>query len=89
MRLHGQEATHAAGVPPAVLAPHHGRRPRRAGADSVGITKERVERLTRTEGKPGGCGCEGRKRWMNEQGVRVQKAVRDASMAAKHFYYGK
>lgn len=55
---------------------------------SVGITQERVERLTRTEGQPGGCGCGARKKWLNEQGVRVQKAVRDASMAAKNFYYG-
>lgn len=55
---------------------------------SVGITKERVEKLTRTEGQPGGCGCGARKKWLNEQGVRVQKAVRDASMAAKNFYYG-
>lgn len=45
---------------------------------AVGITKERVERLTRTEGKPGGCGCGARKRWLNEAGVRAQVAVRDA-----------
>lgn len=55
---------------------------------SVGITKERVERLTRTEGKPGGCGCDGRKRWLNEAGARVQYAVRDAGQAAAKFYFG-
>lgn len=55
---------------------------------SVGITKERVEKLTRTESKPGGCGCGARKKWLNEQGVRAQKAVRDAGMAVKNFYYG-
>lgn len=46
---------------------------------SVGITQERVERLTRTAGKPGGCGCKQRKRWLNEKGVEVQKAVREAA----------
>lgn len=56
---------------------------------SVGITKDRVESITRTAGKPGGCGCQGRKRWMNEQGVKVQKAIRNAGMAAHQFYYGK
>lgn len=42
----------------------------------IGITKSRVERWTRTEGKPGGCGCAARKRWLNDEGVRVQVAVR-------------
>jgi hypothetical protein len=56
---------------------------------SVGITKERVEKLTRTEGKPGGCGCGARKKWMNEQGAKVQHAIRDAGMAASKFYFGK
>lgn len=46
---------------------------------AVGITQERVERLTRTAGKPGGCGCQGRKRWLNEKGVEVQKAIREAA----------
>ena len=46
---------------------------------SVGITKERVERLTRTEGNPGGCGCDGRKKWLNEKGVEVQKAIRETA----------
>lgn len=56
---------------------------------SVGITKERVERLTRTEGKPGGCGCGARKKWLNEAGAHVQYAVRDAGKAAARFYFGQ
>lgn len=56
---------------------------------SVGITKELVERLTRTEGKPGGCGCDGRKKWLNEAGAKVQYAVRDAGKAAAKFYLGQ
>ena len=56
---------------------------------TVGITKERVERLTRTEGKPGGCGCDGRKKWLNEKGAAVQYAVRDAGQAAAKFYFGE
>ena len=46
---------------------------------SVGITQERVERLTRTAGKPGGCGCQARKKWLNEAGVEVQKAIRETA----------
>jgi hypothetical protein len=56
---------------------------------SVGITKERVERLTRTEGKPGGCGCGARQKWLNEAGAKVQYAVRDAGQAAAKFYFGQ
>ena len=41
-----------------------------------GVTKERVERWTRTAGKPGGCGCEARKKWLNDAGVRVQRVAR-------------
>lgn len=55
---------------------------------SVGITKERVERLTRTDGKPGGCGCGARQKWLNEAGAAVQYAVRDAGKAAAKFYFG-
>ncbi len=58
------------------------------GLTALGITKERVERLTRTEGKPGGCGCEGRKQWLNEAGNRVQIKARNALIAAKKFYVG-
>jgi hypothetical protein len=56
---------------------------------SVGITKERVERLTRTAGKPGGCGCDQRKKWLNEAGAKVQYAVRDAGKTAAKFYFGQ
>ena len=44
---------------------------------TIGITRERVEQLTRTEGKPGECGCAGRKKWLNEKGVQVQTAIRE------------
>lgn len=46
---------------------------------TIGITQERVEKLTRTAGKPGGCGCAGRKKWLNERGVEVQKAIRETA----------
>jgi hypothetical protein len=58
------------------------------GLTAIGITKARVERWTRTEGKPGGCGCEGRKRWLNEVGNEVQITARNALVAAKKFYVG-
>lgn len=54
----------------------------------IGITKERVEKLTRTEGKPGGCGCEGRKKWLNEAGNKVQIAIRGRLLKAHAFYFG-
>lgn len=46
---------------------------------AVGITQERVEKLTRTAGQPGDCGCAGRKKWLNEKGVEVQQAIRDTA----------
>lgn len=49
------------------------------GLTAIGITQERVERLTRTAGAPGGCGCKQRQKWLNEKGVVVQKALRDAA----------
>lgn len=58
------------------------------GLTAIGITKERVEKLTRTEGKPGGCGCEGRKKWLNEAGNKVQIAARKQLLAARAFYLG-
>lgn len=58
------------------------------GLTALGITKERVEKLTRTEGKPGGCGCEGRQKWLNEVGNKVQTDARNALIAAKRFYVG-
>ena len=59
------------------------------GLTSVGITKERVEQMTRTTGKPGGCGCQDRQRWMNEAGFRVQRAVRGGYLAVQRFYLGE
>lgn len=59
------------------------------GLTAIGITKERVEKLTRTEGKPGGCGCAGRQKWLNEVGNRVQIDARNALIAAKRFYVGE
>jgi hypothetical protein len=56
---------------------------------SVGITKDRVEKLTGTAGKPGGCGCAARKQWLTEAGNTVQYAARDAIDAAKRFYLGE
>ena len=58
------------------------------GLTAIGITKDSVERITRTEGKPGGCGCEGRKRWLNETGARVQVAARDALQRVKRATVG-
>lgn len=58
------------------------------GLTAIGITKERVEKLTRTEGKPGGCGCAGRQRWLNEVGNKVQTDARNALIAARKFYVG-
>lgn len=50
-----------------------------------GITKARVERWTRTENKPGGCGCASRQRWLNEWGVGVQKQVRRLATKYRRF----
>jgi hypothetical protein len=44
-----------------------------------GVTKERVERWTRTAGKPGGCGCEARQKWLNDWGIAVQRQMRRAA----------
>jgi hypothetical protein len=54
----------------------------------AGITRERVETWTRTAGKPGGCGCDRRKRWLNERGNEVQRAARRAAFAVRRFYFG-
>lgn len=59
------------------------------GLTAIGITKERVEALTRTAGKPGGCGCAGRQKWLNDVGNRVQTDARNALIAAKRFYVGE
>lgn len=55
---------------------------------AIGITKERVEKLTRTEGKPGGCGCAARQKWLNEWGNRVQIAARQKLLKVHAFYFG-
>jgi len=55
---------------------------------SVGITKDRVERLTRTAGTPGGCGCEGRKKWLNEVGFKAQRAASEMGGMMRKFYFG-
>lgn len=54
----------------------------------IGITKPLVEKLTRTAGKPGGCGCSGRQRWMNDVGVAVQKRAAVWTETARRFYLG-
>lgn len=52
---------------------------------AVGITKNRIERWTRTAGKPDGCGCDARRRWLNEAGDRVQWAIRRRMLAFRRF----
>lgn len=57
---------------------------------SIGITKERVEALTRTAGEPGGCGCDARKKWLTEVGNRVQRTGRDVLLKMRDLYgFGK
>ena len=58
------------------------------GLSAIGITKARVEKLTRTAGKPGGCGCAKRKKWLTEVGNEAQIAARKAIHKAKDFYFG-
>jgi hypothetical protein len=55
---------------------------------AIGITKDRVERWTRTAGRPGGCGCSARKRWLTEYGNKVQRRIRRYGMTARRFCYG-
>jgi hypothetical protein len=59
------------------------------GLKAIGVTKERIERLTRTAGNPGGCGCEARKRWLNDVGYKAQYAIRDGYKAVERFYLGE
>jgi hypothetical protein len=56
------------------------------GLTAIGITKERVEALTRRSGKPGGCGCAQRQKWLNEVGNKAQIAVRNAAIKVANFY---
>lgn len=58
------------------------------GLSAVGITKPLVERITRTAGKPGGCGCQQRQQWLNEAGVAVQKQAAAWTDKARRFYFG-
>lgn len=55
---------------------------------AIGITRERVETWTRTAGKPGGCGCDARKRWLNEWSGRMQVAVRHWLFSARDWCVG-
>jgi hypothetical protein len=54
----------------------------------IGVTKERVERWTRTAGKPGGCGCAARQKWLNERGNAMQRKIRSALLKVHRFYFG-
>lgn len=58
------------------------------GLSAIGITKPLVEQITRTAGKPGGCGCQQRQRWLNEAGVSVQQAAAAWTDKARRFYLG-
>lgn len=49
--------------------------------ESVGVTKAVVSRVV-----GGDCGCQGRQNWLNEAGVKVQNAARQAIKAAGRFY---
>lgn len=53
---------------------------------SAGITKERVERLTKKVGKSGGCGCQQRQQWLNEKGVKLQRRLRALLERARKAY---
>lgn len=53
---------------------------------SAGITKDRVERLTKKVGKSGGCGCQQRQQWLNEKGVKLQRRVRALLERARKAY---
>ena len=59
------------------------------GLTAVGVTKERVEALTRTAGKPGGCGCAGRQKWLNEVAAKVQTAARESLIGFRNTYLGR
>ena len=56
---------------------------------AVGVSKERVERWTRTAGKPGGCGCNKRKRLLNDLGDSVQIAGHNAAVLVGSMFKGK
>jgi hypothetical protein len=65
------------------------RRPRIAVGDTVermltslGITKELVQRLTRTKD----CGCKARQRWLNQWGYKQQERIEKAVKTAAEWY---
>ena len=58
------------------------------GLAAMGITKPLVERITKAAGRPGGCGCASRQRWLNDAGVAVQKQAAAWTEAARRFYLG-
>lgn len=58
------------------------------GLTAIGVTKELVEKVTRTEGQPGGCGCGRRKKWLNEAGFKAQHAARNTLIKVRNFYLG-
>jgi hypothetical protein len=57
------------------------------GLTAIGITKERVESITRRAGVKSGCGCADRQKWMNEVGFKVQWWARRKLEQARDFYY--
>lgn len=54
----------------------------------IGITRDRVERWTRTAELPGGCGCDRRKRWINEVCSKIQVATRKRFAQVRRFCFG-
>lgn len=52
-----------------------------AGLERIGITKELASKVV-----GGDCGCQKRQNWLNEAGVKVQNAARQAIKAAGRFY---
>lgn len=58
------------------------------GLTAIGVTPQLVEKLTGTTGKPGGCGCGRRKKWLTEKGNEAQVAARKALVKVRQFYLG-
>lgn len=53
--------------------------------EKIGVTKALVEKVTGTQGEPGGCGCEQRQDTLNQVGYVVQEKMHDGFDAAKQF----
>lgn len=51
----------------------------------AGVTKDRVQRLTRKSD----CGCKSRQRWLNQWGYRQQERVESLLNRMLRFYLGK